>query len=588
MMKKFKRMLCIVLAVMLLISVMPMASVAAASDESDSVDVVAFEVTQYPHNMTCIEGQEYWTTVLDGLEVTLTLSDGTRTVWVYGNGHSVNGFYVTTDSGTDDLGKRYVEIKCNDFSETIYFETIENPVSSISVYSASEVEYYKHSHGYIMNSNYDYFYDYEIPQDTLIQINYKDGSSKIASFYEKVDSYAFKDRSSQWTSPWGIGTNYVTISYLEVETRFPVTILDTPIESVKLNTAPSRDYYFGDNNYGYITGTDKYLFVPSDISGLSFTATFKDGSTKTYDEDDIDVENRTIDGYEYSVKECIVEGVGETVTTLYFMGAEIEIPIKVAEAYIKSIEVVKAPDKTDYALNYFPDFTGMQVKVTYFDDTYKVVTANSDTLSYKYTDMGEYVQNFVICLDMGDEQMEITECGYGYTAIYHRLSYKGYYIDYKGINYSDEKDVSNVEVTEFTTDGDGMKIEVEYADGTKDSLTYDAILYLDNTEDYVRAYGLTENGITSYRVEKLGEDRYKVKTFAGTVIVDCGEKELGDVDGDGDVTIMDATAIQLHIAKIEILCDNDLASADANKDGVVSILDATQIQLFIAQLIPEF
>lgn len=586
-MKKFKKMLCVVLGVMLLVSMMPMVSVAAASDDSDEVKVVGIEVTQNPYNMTCIEGQEYSTIVLDGLEVTLTLSDGTQTVWVYGNGHSVDGFYVTTTSGSDDSGKYYAKINCYDFSETIYFEVVENPVSSISVYSASDLEYYKHSHGHVMNSKNDYFYEYEIPQDTLIQINYKDGSSKIANFYETVDGYAFRHRSSQWTSPWGIGTNYVTISYLEVETQFPVTILDTPIESVELHTAPSRDYYFGDNNYGYITGTDKYLFVPSDISGLSFTATFKDGSTKTYDEDDIDVENRTIDGYEYSVKECIVESVGETVTTLYFMGLEIEIPIKVVEAYIKSIEVVKAPDKTDYALNYFPDFTGMQVKVTYFDDTSKVVTANSDTLSYKYTDMGEYVQNFVICLDMGDEQMEITECGYGYTAIYHKLSYNGYYTTYEGINYSDEKDVSNVEVTEFTTDGDGMKIEVEYADGTKDSLTYDAILYLDNTEDYVRAYGLTENGITSYRVEKLGEDRYKVKTFAGTVTVDGGEKELGDVDGDGEVTIMDATAIQLHIAQLEMIPEYTQACADADGDGTVTIMDATQIQLFIAQLIPE-
>ncbi|MBQ8538739.1 MAG: dockerin type I repeat-containing protein [Ruminococcus sp.] len=586
-MKKFKKMLCAVLAVMLLVSMMPMASVAAASDDSDEVKVVGIEVTQNPYNMTCIEGQEYNTMVLDGLEVTLTLSDGAQAVWDCDSGHSVNGFYVTTSRGKDDLGNYYVKVNCYDFSETIYFEVVENPVSSISVYSASDLEYYKHSHGYIMNSKYDYFYEYEIPQDTLIQINYKDGSSKIASFYEKVDCYAFNDSSSQWTSPWGIGTNYVTISYLEVETQFPVTILDTPFESVELHTSPSRDYYFGDNNYGYVTSTDKYFLVPTDISGLSFTATFKDGSTKTYDEDDIDVENRTIDGYEYSVKECVVEGVGETVTILYFMGAEIEIPIKVAEAYIKSFEVIKAPDKTDYALNYFPDFTGMQVKVTYFDDTTKVVTANSDTLSYKYTDMGVYVQPFIICLDMGDEKLEITEIGYGYTAIYHRLSYRGYYIDYKGINYFDEKDTVNVEVTEFTRDGDGMKIEVEYADGTKDSLTYDTVLYLDETDDLISAYGLTENGLTSYRIEKLGEDRYKVRTFAGSTIVDCKERELGDVDGDGEVTIMDATAIQLHIAQLETIPEYNLACADADGDGTITIIDATQIQLYIAQLIPE-
>ena len=61
----------------------------------------------------------------------------------------------------------------------------------------------------------------------------------------------------------------------------------------------------------------------------------------------------------------------------------------------------------------------------------------------------------------------------------------------------------------------------------------------------------------------------------------------GDVDGDGEVTVMDATAIQLHIAKLELLYGSGLANAEVNKDGNVSILDATQIQLFIAQIIEK-
>ena len=61
----------------------------------------------------------------------------------------------------------------------------------------------------------------------------------------------------------------------------------------------------------------------------------------------------------------------------------------------------------------------------------------------------------------------------------------------------------------------------------------------------------------------------------------------GDVNGDGDITIMDATAIQLHIAQLEMLPEDKLACADTDGDGKIAIMDATQIQLFIAQLIPE-
>ncbi|MBE6824186.1 MAG: hypothetical protein E7513_02450 [Ruminococcaceae bacterium] len=62
---------------------------------------------------------------------------------------------------------------------------------------------------------------------------------------------------------------------------------------------------------------------------------------------------------------------------------------------------------------------------------------------------------------------------------------------------------------------------------------------------------------------------------------------LGDVDGDGKITIVDATHIQRHLASLSTLDDAQLKRADTYKDGKVSIIDATQIQRFIAQLIPQ-
>ena len=63
---------------------------------------------------------------------------------------------------------------------------------------------------------------------------------------------------------------------------------------------------------------------------------------------------------------------------------------------------------------------------------------------------------------------------------------------------------------------------------------------------------------------------------------------LGDVDGDKKITIMDATAIQLHIAKTKILSEDALSRADADKDKKVSITDATAIQRYVAKVITEF
>ena len=66
-----------------------------------------------------------------------------------------------------------------------------------------------------------------------------------------------------------------------------------------------------------------------------------------------------------------------------------------------------------------------------------------------------------------------------------------------------------------------------------------------------------------------------------------GSAVIGDVNGDGNITILDATAIQKHLARLEVLTDEQLAVADTNGDGNVTILDATEIQKYLAKLVPS-
>lgn len=62
---------------------------------------------------------------------------------------------------------------------------------------------------------------------------------------------------------------------------------------------------------------------------------------------------------------------------------------------------------------------------------------------------------------------------------------------------------------------------------------------------------------------------------------------VGDVNGDGVISIADATTLQKYLANIVDFNDEQLAVADTNGDGSVSIADATQIQKYLAQLIPS-
>lgn len=59
---------------------------------------------------------------------------------------------------------------------------------------------------------------------------------------------------------------------------------------------------------------------------------------------------------------------------------------------------------------------------------------------------------------------------------------------------------------------------------------------------------------------------------------------IGDSDGDGNVSVMDSTAIQLHLASLSSLTKNGEVVSDVDRDSDVSILDATEIQLWLALL----
>ena len=71
----------------------------------------------------------------------------------------------------------------------------------------------------------------------------------------------------------------------------------------------------------------------------------------------------------------------------------------------------------------------------------------------------------------------------------------------------------------------------------------------------------------------------------------------GDCNGDGEVTVDDATLIQRFLAEyldetgaplLDVEDEEVLAVADVNNDGKVSVSDVTEIQRYLAEIITEF
>ena len=551
-----------------------------------TVGVVSMEVTQLPDNTTVVEDYEYDTLDFTGLIITITFSDGTQTEWSVGDDSMPEDYMVYWDHTGYVNGDFAIEFECGSASCEVLFTIIESPVESIEYYSESDIEYYENTHGYFDEDYQAYIYEYEIPDDAMITIYYNDGTSVEVSLYD--DNYCIETIHEQDAQPWMVGAeNYITVSYLGATVEVPVYILSCPFVDVVVNSAPSREYIYGDIRTGHLLEKGAYWLYPSDMTGLSFTVEYKDGSKKTFTDADIDTDRSEIDNYEYFVPEYRLTQPGKVQVILNYKGYDIKYDVNVVETPIADIEVVSEPNKTVYEDRYLPVFDGMVLNLKYKDGTSELVTFNNQNTSITRMGSIEYT------VTIGDDYANIySYINYETEEEVYVFYYLGAKLEYRGFTFTDRREVDNVAIGNIVSpDGDGMTLTVTYVDGVVEKLTYQMYCVLHQLDDLYVCYALTDNGIIYYTIckeydENGGFSGYSVLTLDGVYKVDCNK--LGDVDGDGDINIMDATAIQLHIASIEELDDSAISRADVDKNGNLTIMDTTFIQLYIAELIEEF
>ncbi len=113
------------------------------------------------------------------------------------------------------------------------------------------------------------------------------------------------------------------------------------------------------------------------------------------------------------------------------------------------------------------------------------------------------------------------------------------------------------------------------------------------------AYETTEKGNNAkYSISGVASGTYTMKVSKNahadreyTVIVANSDVirnakifAIGDVNSDGDISVVDATLVQKYIVGLENLKDLQKKSADVNDDNEISVVDATLIQKYIVGL----
>ena len=147
---------------------------------------------------------------------------------------------------------------------------------------------------------------------------------------------------------------------------------------------------------------------------------------------------------------------------------------------------------------------------------------------------------------------------------------------------------TNLLFYKFTVkDANGIVVNVPYY--TKDASysftpsslgTYTVTVSVQNCDNELIERTFTYTSVT----EVTDEEESTLPTEQVTEAPTTSDSYLrGDVDMDGRITIMDATAIQLHLALKEVTIS--LENADTDLDGAISIMDTTTIQLYLANII---
>lgn len=522
---------------------------------------------------------KYSTMGIDSARILITYKDGSTKIATPKELYSE--YFIVDDNQEEnhwEKGKEnYLTVSYLGVETQIPVDIIDNPVKSIEVVKYDEIKLIENVDGYWWQTGDEgdsgKYFNYYIPSINcvVVKINYNDGTSKTAKLGSYVDGRVITLSDNQYEKHFTVGSdNYLTINYAGKSAPLPVTVVENPVESITVNSAPTRVYYLGELGYNR----------PDDINGLNFTVNFKDGTKKTYNYTDVE-KNRQFDGYYYDVDFADEEKVGLNDVEFNYMGKTAVYQVEVKESPVESIDIVKMPDVTEFSYYFAPDFTTMKLKFNYKDGSSKLIDLGSVDFHYSLSTLG-------IGFDVdGHEAVIYRDNGPGYT-----INYLGTEKEIDGLEQKEDKFVVSVASENYSAvNPQGTVLNVTYEDGTKEDITINNILFIEKVFDnvpYSNGMAVTNKGLLRFKI--YVEDFITVKKNTMDVF-DCiveTPRKTGDVNGDGIIDILDGAIIQKYTASMTELTQAELNAADVNGDGSADVLDAAQIQKFAAGKITEF
>lgn len=414
-----------------------------------------------------------------------------------------------------------------------------------------------------------------------------------------------------------LATVFIMISCL-IASSVPMTFAsekNPSVKSVKVYDMECVEYSCGGWDYDYNEETGDwdleyyyYFFEPE------FEVTLTDGTV-------LESENGGLEynGEYYFVEYELEQGynnelsVGTYIIEATLMGYRTSFKVSIIESPVKSVEIYDIEciqytngvwdydyneETNAYDLEYFYYYFNPEFIVTLKDDT--VLTSENGYVEYNgenYCVEYYLYQDFENQLGLGTHTIEATvmECETSFDVSIIETPVQS--VQTKDLNYTQYTNGFwtadyNFETGECDLEYFCYQINPEFTVTLKNGTVLKS---KDGSVEYNNEiYSMSCNIYQNYD-NQLGVGEYTVKAYVlgyeTSYVLSISEgsgAQLGDVNGDGDVTIDDVTSIQMYLSGIISLTDAQLAVADVNGDSDITVDDATVIQMYLAGIISSY
>ncbi|MBQ4645566.1 MAG: dockerin type I repeat-containing protein [Clostridia bacterium] len=406
----------------------------------------------------------------------------------------------------------------------------ENPISKIS--ATAQIELMENVDGYwdtyvdgtgkeVVYFHYDVF-----AADPYFQIKLTDGKQRVGDReeIENVMGYEMTEDDTQSSKPWSVGKNKAKISLMGHECTFDVTVVESNVKSVEIS---------GENE-------------------LKVKVSYKKGSPVTHKVQDFVIE--AYNGENYYGSLITDKGIIENIV-LGFNGEKLYIIIEGVKSNTLDNDFIPAVISADVLLYYIAAYS----------------ITNESFAGYDGKNSSAYIDDMVsLALYVGAEPVLDEVHGVYYYHTSDLETTEKYIKELFGVSGLDLTKASGYDAkTGLITVPREAAVQIVYQILN--------VEYKDNRWVFQMIFSATDFDYIE-EVEIIFNDDYTVASIRLM-------SEVGDVNGDGKITAVDARIVLQYVAgnikedKLRTSC------ADVNGDGKITAVDARMILQYVAGLL---